>query len=159
MWFSLYFEGKKIIFPHKIWISGWYFHEIHIFLWLFSQFLDSQKIPNIYFFPHLVRAIWAFSPISKMTVKKKSHAKYFHPISPKLNQTILHICGLILIQYGVNWSKIVAVTFFFDKFNGFCRAPHPRAHFSRLNAKKLLKSGNYFFVQKLRCMQLWCNSN
>ena len=43
---------------------------------------------------------------------KKRHAKSYYLISPKLNHTNLHIYGLIVIQYGVNWRKIVAVTFF-----------------------------------------------
>ena len=51
----------------------------------------------------------------KIICQKKSHAKSFHPIRSKLNQTNLHTSGLILIPFEVNWTKSQGVLFFFDK--------------------------------------------
>ena len=55
----------------------------------------------------------------KIICQKKCHAKSFHPIRSKLNQTNLHTSGLILIPFEVNWTKSQGVLFFFDKFSSF----------------------------------------
>ena len=125
------------------------------------QFWEFKQNHNIYIFALQARALREFSAMAKFTkiiCQKKSRTKSLHPISPKLNQTNLHTSGLILISYGVNWSKIVAVTFFVDKFTSFCLALHHCAHFLQYNAKKLLKFAKICFIQKLTCMLLWYNS-
>ena len=47
-----------------------------------------------------------------MNCQKQNHAKTFRDMVFKLNQHEVLIGGLIFIQFGDDWSKIVAVTFF-----------------------------------------------
>ena len=53
---------------------------------------------------------------AELICQKKRHSKSIEDMGLKRNQTKLHIEGLILIDFQVNWMKTVAVSFFLDKF-------------------------------------------
>ena len=92
-WSIYFFKGKKTI-PIT------FFHKKNAWKYFFLIF-EKMKI-----------SLWN-------NLLKKSHAQNNGPKISTTNQHNWHMSALILIVFGVDWSKIVAVAFFFNKFNIF----------------------------------------
>ena len=92
-WSIYFFKGKKTI-PIP------FFHKKNAWKYFFLIF-EKSKI-----------SLWN-------NLLKKRHAQNNGPKISTTNQHNRHMSALILIVYGVDWSKIVAVSFFLNKFNTF----------------------------------------
>ena len=99
----------------------------------FAAFLMCSLLRNLEWtgpevlIPFFIKNVWKYfflifkkSKISLWnTLWKKRHPQNNGRKFSTTNQHNRHMSALILIDYGVDWSKIVAVSFFFNKVNNF----------------------------------------